>query len=286
MNREAMSERREARGEGRGSPFALRPSPFTIYPAIDLRNGRVVRLQQGDPNQQTTFSDDPVAIVRQWVATGATWLHVVNLDGALAEAGTANWQVLPQLTQEGARVQFGGGVRSLGGVARVLAAGVARVILGTVAIERPEMVAEAIAQFGAERIAVGIDARDGAVKTRGWLQDTAVSPLELGIQMKAIGVQTVIYTDISRDGVLAGVNVPKTAELAQITGLHVIASGGVASLTDVQQTLALADKGVVGVIIGRALYEGKVDLQEAIRVGQGTLGKVQGTSRAREVQGT
>ena len=263
MKRGARGERQEARKEGRGLPF-------TIYPAIDLWNGRVVRLEQGDLQQQTTFSDDPVAMARQWVAAGATWLHVVNLDGAFDEAGTANWQILPQLTQQGAKVQFGGGVRSLADVARVLAAGVMRVVLGTVAIEEPEMVAEAIAQFGAERIAVGIDARDGVVKTRGWVQGTTVSPLELGLQLKAIGVQTVIYTDIGRDGVLAGVNVIKTAELAQTTGLCVIASGGVASLADIQQTLALASEGVVGVIVGRALYEGKIDLKAAIQVVQGT----------------
>jgi phosphoribosylformimino-5-aminoimidazole carboxamide ribotide isomerase len=247
-------------------------SEFTIYPAIDLRNGRVVRLQHGDPNQQTTFSDNPVAVAQKWLAAGATWLHVVNLDGAFDEAGTANWQILPQLTQLRAKVQFGGGVRSLEDVARVLEVGVERVVLGTMAIEQPEMVAEAIVQFGAARIAVGIDARDGVVKTRGWVKDTAVSPIELGTQMKAIGVQTVIYTDISRDGVLAGVNVAKTAELAQATGLHVIASGGVASLQDIEQTLAVADKGVVGVITGRALYDGRLDLAQAIR-------KVQGTAR-------
>ncbi|MCB8943248.1 MAG: 1-(5-phosphoribosyl)-5-[(5-phosphoribosylamino)methylideneamino]imidazole-4-carboxamide isomerase [Ardenticatenaceae bacterium] len=265
MRREEQ-RRREERGERREATIALHPSPFIIYPAIDLRNGRVVRLKFGDPNQQTTFSDDPVAIAQQWVAAGATWLHVVNLDGAFDEAGTANWQILPQLTQQGAKVQFGGGVRSLDDVARVLDAGVARVILGTVAIEQPELVAAAIAQFGADKIAVGIDARDGVVKTRGWLRETAVSPLELGTQMKAIGVQTVIYTDISRDGVLTGVNVTKTAELAETTGLHVIASGGVASLQDIEQTLAVADKGVVGVITGRALYDGRLDLREAIEV--------------------
>ena len=237
---------------------------FVIYPAIDLRNGRVVRLQHGDPNRQTTFSDDPVAMAQKWVAAGATWLHVVNLDGAFAEAGTANWQILPQLTQQGAKVQFGGGVRSLADVERVLGMGVARVILGTVAIEQPEMVAEAIAQFGADKIAVGIDARDGVVKTRGWLQETGTSPIELGRMMQATGVQTIIYTDISRDGVLAGVNVANTVELAQETGLRVIASGGVASLQDVERTLAVVDKGVVGVITGRALYDGRLDLHEAI----------------------
>lgn len=270
MRREASNERQEEKGAGKVSLFPLYSSLFTIYPAIDLRNGRVVRLQHGDPNQQTTFSDDPVAIAQQWIAAGATWLHVVNLDGAFDEAGTANWQVLPRLTKQGAKVQFGGGVRSLADVAQVLEAGVTRVILGTVAIEQPQMVAEAIAQFGADKIAVGIDARDGMVKTRGWMQDTAVSPHELGTQMKSIGVQTIIYTDISRDGVLAGVNVTKTAELAQATGLHIIASGGVASLQDIERTFAIADKGVVGVITGRALYDGKIDLREAIRVVQDT----------------
>jgi phosphoribosylformimino-5-aminoimidazole carboxamide ribotide isomerase len=239
-------------------------SEFTIYPAIDLRNGRVVRLQHGDPNQQTTFSDNPVAVAQKWLAAGATWLHVVNLDGAFDEAGTANWQILPQLTQLRAKVQFGGGVRSLEDVARVLEVGVERVVLGTMAIEQPEMVAEAIVQFGAARIAVGIDARDGEVKTLGWVKDTAVSPHELGPKMKANGVQKVNYKDINRDGVVAGVNVAKTAELAQATGLRVIASGGVASLQDIEETLAVADEGVVGVITGRALYDGRLDLRQAI----------------------
>ncbi len=238
---------------------------FTIYPAIDLRHGRVVRLQLGDPNQQTIFSDDPAAMGRQWIAAGAEWLHVVNLDGAFDEAGAANWAALPALARLGAKVQFGGGIRTLADVDRALDAGAARVILGTTAVENPQLVADAIAQFGTDKIVVGIDARDGRVKTRGWQQDTAVTPAALGQQMKENGVQTIIYTDISRDGVLTGVNAAATAQLAQATGLHVIASGGVAALDDITRCAALADQGVIGVITGRAIYDGRLDLARAFR---------------------
>lgn len=237
---------------------------FTIYPAIDLRDGQVVRLQHGDPDKQTTFSSDPVATAQKWLDEGASWLHIVNLDGAFDEKGTANWAVLPHLTALPVHIQFGGGIRTLADVERVLHAGVARVILGTAAIENPDLVGEAVARFGPDHIAVGIDARNGRVKTRGWLTDTAVTPTQLGQQMKALGVQTIIYTDISRDGVLTGVNAEATAALAQATGLHVIASGGVAGLEDVQRCHALAKQGIAGVIIGRALYDGKVALHEAI----------------------
>ncbi|MCP4423843.1 MAG: 1-(5-phosphoribosyl)-5-[(5-phosphoribosylamino)methylideneamino]imidazole-4-carboxamide isomerase [Chloroflexi bacterium] len=237
---------------------------FTIYPAIDLRNGRVVRLQYGDPNKQTIFGDDPAAMGQKWIDAGAEWLHVVNLDGAFDEKGTANWQALPQLTRLGAKVQFGGGIRALADVERVLDVGVNRAILGTAAIENPDLVAQAIAQFGPERVAVGIDARDGEVKTRGWQERTAVPPLHLAQQMKIRGVQTIIYTDISRDGVLTGVNAEATVQLAQDSGLRVIASGGVASLDDVRRCRELAPQGIDGVIIGRALYDGKIDLEAAL----------------------
>ena len=242
---------------------------FTIYPAIDLRNGRVVRLQLGDPNKQTVFSDDPAAMGRQWLAAGAEWLHVVNLDGAFDEAGAANWAALPQLTRLGAQVQFGGGIRALADVARALDAGAARVILGTTAVENPELVAKAIAQFGADCIVVGIDARDGRVKTRGWLHDTAVTPAQLGQQMKESGVQTIIYTDISRDGMLQGVNIEATVRLAQAISIPVIASGGVSTLDDVRALGAVEKEGVMGAIIGRALYDGAMDLAEAQRLVSG-----------------
>lgn len=239
---------------------------FNIYPAIDLRQGQVVRLKYGDLAQQTVFGDDPAAMGERWVAAGCRWLHVVNLDGAFDEAGAANWQVLPQLTQLGVPVQFGGGIRTLADVARAVAAGVSRVILGTAAIETPDLVAEAVARFGSDRVAVGIDARDGLVKTRGWVGETAVTPTALGQHMYALGVRTAIYTDISRDGVLTGVNAAATAQLAQETKLQVIASGGVASLADVEQCRALSHQGVTGLIIGRALYDGRVQLAEAIKI--------------------
>ena len=237
---------------------------FTVFPAIDLRAGEVVRLEQGDPERQTVFGDDPLAVARRWVVAGASWLHVVNLDGAFAEGGEANWQVLPQLAKSGARIQFGGGIRSLADVEAAFARGVTRAILGTVAIEQPEMVAQAVDTFGPERIAVGIDAREGRVKTRGWQEDGGVSAVALAQQMAGLGVTTAIHTDISRDGVLSGVNAAASATLAQKSGLQVIASGGVASLEDVRQVAAYANQGVAGVISGRALYEGRLDLAEAL----------------------
>lgn len=242
---------------------------FTIYPAIDLRKGKVVRLQYGDPALQTTFSDDPVAIANQWIAVGARWLHVVNLDGAFDESSAANWHALEQLTKLGVPVQFGGGIRSFRDVAMALKRGVSRVILGTIAVEEPDIVEDAVRRFGPERIAVGIDARDGRVKTRGWQTDTAVSPTDLGFEMMALGIQTVIFTDISRDGVLTGVNAAASAELAQETGLNVIASGGVASLEDVHNTYAYTNSGVTGLIIGRALYDKRINLADAIAASRG-----------------
>lgn len=240
------------------------PLPFTIFPAIDLRHGQVVRLQHGDPRRQTVFSSDPAGIAQQWIAAGADWLHVVNLDGAFDEAGAANWAALPALTRLGARVQFGGGVRTLAGIERALAAGASRVILGTAAVENPALVAQALAHFGPERIVAGIDARDGWVKTRGWQQDGGQTPAGLGQQLRALGLTTIIHTDISRDGVLSGVNAAASAALAQATGLHVIASGGVAGLPDVRRCAALAAQGVVGVITGRAIYDGSLDLRQAL----------------------
>lgn len=245
---------------------------FDIYPAIDLRHGRVVRLERGDPARQTVFGHDPVAIGRRWVESGATWLHVVNLDGALAEEGADNWAALDRLANLGARVQFGGGLRAMADIEAALELGVSRVLLGTAALENPPLVAEALARYGPTRVAVSIDARDGRVRTRGWQTETTVAPLDLAQAMRAAGVAVVTYTDISRDGVLTGVNVEATAELARASGLDVIASGGVNSLDDITRLRAIAsDMGsgagrVTGVIIGRALYDGKLDLSKALAV--------------------
>ena len=242
---------------------------INIYPAIDLRYGQVVRLKLGDPDRQTTFSADPLAIARQWIDSGANWLHVVNLDGAFDEAGLSNWQVLPKLAALSAQVQYGGGLRTQEDIARALDFGAARVILGTVAVEKPELVADAVLKFGSERIVIGIDAHEGRVKTRGWQTDSIRTPIDLGLQMADLGIRTVIYTDISRDGILSGINAESTIELARATSLDVIASGGVASLADVRHVLAGAVDGISGLIIGRALYDGNIDLHDALQIAQG-----------------
>ena len=241
---------------------------FTIYSAIDLHHGQVVRLLHGDPNRQTVFSDDPVTMARAWIDQGAEWLHVVNLDGAFEEIGRENWDLLPGLAKLGANVQFGGGLRTMADVERALECGVARVILGTAAVNRPNLVVEAIEQFGPNQVVVALDASDGQVKIRGWRSDAAQSALELARQMAKLGLRTAIHTDIGRDGVLTGVNGTASADLARRTGLAVIASGGVASLDDVRRAKALMSEGLSGLIIGRALYDGRISLSQALALAQ------------------
>lgn len=239
-------------------------SKFTIFPAIDLRNGRIVRLEQGDPEKETVFGTNAVKMAEKWVKAGAKWLHVVNLDGAFDEAGAANWAALPAICELDVKVQFGGGIRSLEDIERALKAGAKRVILGTIAIEKPELVSQAVEKFGKNKIVVGIDSLNGRVKTRGWQRDTAVNPVDLGKEMKERGVKTIIYTDIGRDGLLGGVDVQATVQLSRVTGLQIIASGGVASLEDIHRTYAQAEHGILGVITGRAIYDGRLNLEEAL----------------------
>ncbi|MGC9333434.1 MAG: 1-(5-phosphoribosyl)-5-[(5-phosphoribosylamino)methylideneamino]imidazole-4-carboxamide isomerase [Anaerolineae bacterium] len=243
-----------------------------VFPAIDLRRGRCVRLRQGRAEEETVYGDDPAAVARRWVRQGAEWLHVVNLDGAFGEpessAGTPlNLQRLAEICEAvpGTPVQFGGGVRSVADVERALALGATRVILGTVALVEPAVVTEAIQRVGAERIVVGIDARGGRVATHGWRQASDMAAVALGQAMRQRGVMRVVYTDIARDGMLSGVNVEATAALARATGLRLIASGGVASLEDVQRLKARATDGIEGVIVGQALYTGAMLLAEALR---------------------
>ncbi len=239
-----------------------------IFPAIDLRQGRVVRLRQGRADAETVFADDPLQVAGQWEQQGAAWLHVVNLDGAFGQQSPNLAVVRDIVAAVGIPVQFGGGLRDLAAVAEALRLGVARVILGTVAVRQPEVVAEAVRRFGAERIVVGIDARDGRVAVHGWTEVSAVEAAELGRRMAGMGVRRAVYTDVSRDGMLTGVNVEATAALARATGLRVIASGGVASLDDIRRLKAVEPDGVEGVIIGQALYAGAVGLGEAIEVGK------------------
>ncbi len=236
---------------------------FTIYPAIDLRGGKVVRLKEGDPARMTSYSDDSAEMAKRWIDAGAAWLHVVNLDGAFGESDNANRAALESILKLGARVQFGGGVRSLDSIEAALSLGVSRVVLGTIAIEQPDIVRDALTRFGAEHIAVGIDARDGLVRTRGWKDNSGVPALDLALQMRTFGLATVIFTDVSRDGLGSGLNIPATRELSEKSGLDIIASGGVHTIDDVK---AAKDARLAGCIIGRALYDGTVDLGKALQV--------------------
>jgi phosphoribosylformimino-5-aminoimidazole carboxamide ribotide isomerase len=238
-------------------------SPFTVYPAIDLRGGSVVRLQEGDPNRQTVYSADPAEAARRWIAHGARWLHVVNLDGAFGEAGAANLralrEILAESTPAGVPVQFGGGLRSLEAIQAALDLGVARAVLGTLIVEQPEILSTALAQWGAERIAASLDARDGRVQVRGWQNDTPLLAVDLARDLRERGLRWLVFTDIARDGLQTGLNLPATVEMANRSGLRVIASGGVSRLEDLQQAKAA---GLAGAIVGRALYEGAIDPAE------------------------
>ena len=237
-----------------------------------MRGGQVVRLRQGDPNAQTVYADDPAQMAERWAGLGARWLHVVNLDGAFTgsrhEANESpNLAALRRiLAAVNVPVQFGGGLRDLAGIELVLQAGVARVVLGTVAVQQPEMVREAVQRWGADRIVAGLDAKDGMIATHGWQTQSALSALEVANHMRELGATRVVFTDIARDGMLQGVNVQATSALARASGLAIIASGGVASLDDIVRLQAHAADGIEGGIIGQALYTGVVDLGDALRV--------------------
>jgi phosphoribosylformimino-5-aminoimidazole carboxamide ribotide isomerase len=238
---------------------------WRVYPAIDLRQGRVVRLMQGDPSRETMYADDPVRVARQWEQAGAEWVHVVNLDGAFGERSEDNLDALGRLLKRttGVQVQFGGGLRDLSSVQQALELGVSRVVLGTAAVRDPALLEAALEAFGARHVAVGIDARDGKVQTHGWQQDAEISALHLARYWAHRGLRWLIFTDVARDGMGRGLNLEATLRLADRTGLNVIASGGVASLEDVRRTY---HSGLSGVIIGRALYEGQLALEDALRV--------------------
>jgi phosphoribosylformimino-5-aminoimidazole carboxamide ribotide isomerase len=238
---------------------------FTVYPAIDLRAGKVVRLKEGDPARMTSYSDDPTQTARRWLSLGVRWLHVVNLDGAFGENDSTNRSALSAIADAakefGAQIQFGGGLRSVDDIQHAIDLGISRVVLGTIAIQQPDVVVQALQKFGAERVAVGIDARAGFVYVRGWTDNSRISAIDLAVQMRTLGLRTVIFTDISRDGLSSGLNISATRELAEASGLDMIASGGVHTLKDV---MAARDANLSGVIIGRALYEGTIDLNEAL----------------------
>ncbi|BAU14701.1 1-(5-phosphoribosyl)-5-((5-phosphoribosylamino) m ethylideneamino) imidazole-4-carboxamide isomerase [Leptolyngbya sp. NIES-3755] len=240
-----------------------------VIPAIDLLDGKCVRLYQGDYNQSQVFNDDPVAVAKQWEAQGATRLHLVDLDGAKV-GHPVNLDVIRSIVEAlEIPVEVGGGLRDRDAVAALLSTGVRWAILGTVAVEKPELVAQLCGEFPGQ-IIVGIDARNGKVATKGWLETSEVLATDLAERMAQLGAAAIIYTDIHRDGTMQGPNLEALRDLASIAAIPVIASGGVSSLTDLLSLLALEPQGVTGAIVGKALYTGDVSLQEAVRaVGQG-----------------
>lgn len=238
-----------------------------IYPAIDIRGGKAVRLYKGDFAQETVFGE-PAEMAKKWEAAGGEFLHLVDLDGARA-GKSMNLDVVKEIIAAvNIPVELGGGIRTMENIDEVLATGVQRVILGSVAAKNPALVKEACAKYG-DRVVVGIDAKDGIVAVDGWEVSGDVEVTVLAKEMAKAGVKTIIYTDISRDGTLEGVNVEATAQLARESGIKIVASGGVKSIDDVKALLPYEKEGIEGVIVGKSIYMGTLDLTEAVKVAKG-----------------
>jgi phosphoribosylformimino-5-aminoimidazole carboxamide ribotide isomerase len=237
-----------------------------IIPAIDLRRGKCVRLLQGRKEAATVYDGDPVKVAKDFERAGARMLHLVDLDGAFSEDSSPNRQLLRQIIWAlNIPVQFGGGLRNARDVNEVLEFGVGRVVIGTLAVEEPDTLKELVRDIGGDRIAVGIDAKDGEVMIRGWEQEGKIRALELALTVARAGVERIIYTDVARDGMLTGPNIEHTLLLARESGLKVTASGGISSLEDLERLKPLSAFGVDSVIIGKALYEGCFTFEEALQ---------------------
>ncbi|MEB4860113.1 1-(5-phosphoribosyl)-5-[(5-phosphoribosylamino)methylideneamino]imidazole-4-carboxamide isomerase [Priestia aryabhattai] len=239
-------------------------SKFEIYPAIDMRGGKCVRLLQGDYTKETVYGDSPVDMATQFASEGAQWIHMVDLDGAKAAKRVNDEFVLGVKKKLNVRVQIGGGIRSEADVAYYLENGIDRIILGSAAISNPEFVKKMLKEYGA-RIAIGIDARDGYVATEGWVETSTIKATELGKELANAGAETFIFTDISTDGMLSGPNVEGIVEMAKATGKGVIASGGVSKLADLDALKKYEADGVIGAIVGKALYTNKFTVAEALQ---------------------
>ncbi|MDR0925541.1 MAG: 1-(5-phosphoribosyl)-5-[(5-phosphoribosylamino)methylideneamino]imidazole-4-carboxamide isomerase [Hungatella sp.] len=232
-----------------------------LYPAIDLKDGQCVRLKQGEFKEITVYSQNPEEVAALWQTQGATFLHLVDLDGALA-GRSVNDKVIKKITDTvSIPIEIGGGIRSEEAIESMLSLGAARVIIGTKAAENPEFIRDMVKKFGQDRIVAGVDAKDGMVAVEGWEKISGISASELCGRMKEYGVRHIVYTDISRDGMMTGPNVEYTKKLTEETGMNIIASGGMSSMEDLRQ---LYHAGVRGAIIGKALYEKRIDLKEAI----------------------
>lgn len=242
---------------------------MTIYPAIDIKGGRCVRLTQGRADQETVYAENPAAVAAEFRAAGSDWVHVVDLDGAFA-GEPANLAAVQAIVATGLKVQLGGGLRHRGAVERALAAGVSRVVIGTRAAESESFIRELVGAYGG-RVAVGIDAKEGKVAVKGWVDTTGLGAVDLARQMDAIGVGTIIYTDIGTDGMLTGPNFPAQEAMLQAVKARVIASGGVSRREDVLKLAELARRcaNLDGVIVGKALYEGRVQLPDLLTITRG-----------------
>ena len=241
-------------------------SKFTIYPAIDLRNGTVVRLRQGKADQQTDYSSTPSKVANKWIEQGAAWLHVVNLDGAFGDSSPMNASAIQSILEAGKnkiKIQLGGGLRTSDQIAAALQQGISRVVLGTAVIENPAFGEEVLAEFGGDKIAFGFDAHKQELMSRGWQSGSGVEMRTLAERLAKAGAKTIIYTNIQKDGMQSGVDWQNAKLLSEQTGLAVIASGGTATLDDIA---AVHSAGLAGVIVGRALYEGNFTLKEALNV--------------------
>ncbi len=233
-----------------------------LYPAIDMIDGKCVRLVQGDYSQKSTFSDNPVEVACRWQREGGEFIHLVDLDGARS-GDMPNFDTIINIAKQlDIPIEVGGGIRDMGAVEKYLDNGIARVIIGTSAIKNPEFVKQAVKKYG-DRIAVGIDAKDGMVAISGWEEVSSVSAIKLAKEMEEIGVKTIIYTDIATDGMLNGPNVDAMKEMAETVDINVVASGGVTTYEDLMN---LSKTGVEGAIIGRALYTGHIELEKAIEI--------------------
>ena len=234
-----------------------------LYPAIDMKNGQCVRLRQGAFKDITIYSDAPEKVAAHWQEKGASFLHLVDLDGALA-GYSVNEEVIRRIADTvSIPIEIGGGIRSGEAVERMLGLGVRRVIIGTKAVEHPEFLRDMVRTFGEEAIVAGVDAKDGMVAVEGWEKVSSLTARDLCLTMKEYGVRHIVYTDISRDGMLSGPNVEATRKLTEETGLDIIASGGVSCMEDLK---CLHEAGIRGAIIGKALYENRIDLSEAVRL--------------------
>jgi phosphoribosylformimino-5-aminoimidazole carboxamide ribotide isomerase len=235
-----------------------------LFPAIDIQRGRCVRLRRGDFADETVFGEDPVAMARHWVAEGALFLHVVDLDGA-REGEPRNFPVINAIAEAiDIPIQTGGGIRTDAVVTRIADSRVARAVIGTSAVEDLSFLERALATLGPERVVVAVDAEDGMVKTRGWREQSDVTAADLVRRLEEVGVREILYTDISRDGMMQSVNLEGIRDLAENSSLQIIASGGVTTLDDLRDLLTLEPLGVTGVIAGRALYEGRFTVAEAL----------------------